>query len=252
MHVRSDAPVLDPSQDLFDLAHEARPLAHERHAPEDAHQRAALQQHEVRRNARDVPRREPDDQHAAVPRRRSERGLGVRAADGIVDDVCSCAVGERLHALLQILRDVVHEEIRAVPLARLELLRRRRGGDDTRPHPLADLHRREPHAARGPQHEQRLTRLEMRAIPQRVHGRPVRRRHARRAPEVDAVRDAQHLRRVGRELLRHAAPDRHREHAIAHAQALDACPHRLDHPRDLAPRRERRRRLELVLPLHDQ
>src|SRR5690606_30432258 len=53
-------------------------------APEDAHQRAALQQREVERQPRDLARGKADDQVTAVPADRAEGGLGHRAADGVV------------------------------------------------------------------------------------------------------------------------------------------------------------------------
>ena len=62
-------------------------VAHHRHAPEDADDRAPLEQGEVRRDARNVARREADDEEAPFPRRRAQRRLGERTADRIVDHV---------------------------------------------------------------------------------------------------------------------------------------------------------------------
>ena len=66
---------------------------------------------------------EADDQEPPVPRGRAQRRFGVLATDRIVDDVGAGAVGQRLDALLQIFLGVVDDQVGAVTLAGLELLR---------------------------------------------------------------------------------------------------------------------------------
>jgi hypothetical protein len=53
------------------------------------------------------PAGEADDQVAALPGDRAQGGLGVRAADGVVDDVGSVAAGQLLDPLLEVLGGVV-------------------------------------------------------------------------------------------------------------------------------------------------
>src|SRR3546814_6846691 len=69
-----------------DISAVARRLARDESAPEDARDVAALEQGQVERQARDA-RGEADDQIAALPRDRAQRGLGIIAADRVIDAV---------------------------------------------------------------------------------------------------------------------------------------------------------------------
>ena len=62
-------------------------LPSDERAPEDADDVAALEEREVERNLRDLAGGEADDEEAALPRHRTQRGLAVRAAHRVVDDV---------------------------------------------------------------------------------------------------------------------------------------------------------------------
>src|ERR1019366_6226892 len=152
----------------------------------------------------------------------------------------------------QVFRAVVDDLVGAVLAADRELLGARRGGDDPRAHALSDLHRREPYAARRSEHEQRLTLSKLRAIAERVERRTVRSGEARRGDEVDAAWHGYDLRRVGDELLGHAARRADRDDVVADLHAGHARAQRLDDAGHFAARWERARRLELVFPPNGQ
>src|SRR3546814_4851559 len=65
-----------------DISAVARRLARDERAPEDARDVASLEQGQVARQARDA-RREADDQIAALPRARAQRGPGKIAASRV-------------------------------------------------------------------------------------------------------------------------------------------------------------------------
>ena len=114
----------DPREQLLAVRAVLRGLAHRERAPEHADDLAALEQHEVERNLRDVAGGEADDEVAALPGDAAQRRLGERAADRIVDDVDAVAAGERLDALLEILVRVVDALVGAVLAAERELVGR--------------------------------------------------------------------------------------------------------------------------------
>src|SRR5204863_399341 len=76
-------------------------------------------------------------------------------------------------ACAQIFLRIVDGLVRAIVFAYCKLRFARRGSDDARAHRLADLHRRQSHAARSAQHQQRLAGFELSAILERVIGRPI-------------------------------------------------------------------------------
>ena len=100
--VRLQLALLEPLAELLHPRGEALRLAAREVAPEHADDRASFQQREVERNPRDVAGREPDDEQAAAPGGRSQRRLGVRPADRVVDDVDAAAAGDRLDPLAQV------------------------------------------------------------------------------------------------------------------------------------------------------
>ena len=98
-------PSTNHSSECFTRVGEALRLAAREVAPEDADDRASFQQREVERNLRDLAGREADDEQAAAPGDRSQRRLGVRPADRVVDDVD--AAGRRSIALIRSRRSSV-------------------------------------------------------------------------------------------------------------------------------------------------
>src|SRR3546814_16848012 len=88
----------------------ARRLARDESAPEDARDVAALEQGQVERQARDA-RREADDQVAALPRDRAQRGPGVIAADRVIDEVRAIRADGFLELARQPLRRILVERL---------------------------------------------------------------------------------------------------------------------------------------------
>ena len=76
----------------------------------------------------------------------------------------------------------------AVPAREGELVGRRRAGDHPRAHQLADLDRREPDAAGGAEHRERLAGAQLRAVLQRIERGAVGDDQAGGALEVEPVR----------------------------------------------------------------
>ena len=126
------------------------------------------------------------------------------------------------------------------------------GRDHARAHRPADLHRRQAHAARGSQHEQRLAGAQAAAIGQAVQRRAVHQHEAGRGLEIHAVRQFQRAAGLGHHLLGEPAYAGQRHDAVADGEighAVAQAPHDAG---DLAARRERPRRLHLVLAAHHQ
>ncbi len=72
-----------------------------------------LSKRQVERQARDAGG-EADDEVAAFPRDRAQRGLGIVAADGIVDDVRAVRADRRLELFGERLRAVLVERLIAI------------------------------------------------------------------------------------------------------------------------------------------
>src|SRR5690606_18528689 len=83
---RADLALLPQLEQPRDIGAVARRLTCDEGTPEDARDVAALEQGQVERQARDA-RGEADDEVAALPRNRAQRGLGIVAADRVVDQV---------------------------------------------------------------------------------------------------------------------------------------------------------------------
>lgn len=196
---------------------------------------APLEQHEVHRNLRDLPRREAHDEEPSLPRRRAQRGLGERPAHGVVDHVRARSAREGFHALFQVFTGVVDAFIRTVLATHRELL----GSGSRRDHPraeeLADLDRREAHAPRRAEYEQRLTRAQVRAINERVPRRRVREQRGGAHLEPHPLREL-HRGQLGHDdRLGEGSVEERRGDAVAHGERGDAVAQRGDHTRGLAP-----------------
>src|SRR5690349_13753917 len=109
-----------------------RRFAHRERSPEHADDLAALEQHEVERDLRDLAGREADDEVAALPRDAAQRGLRERAADRVVHDVHAVALRQLLEPLLEILLAVIDAVLRAVLATERELVLARGRGDHAR------------------------------------------------------------------------------------------------------------------------
>src|SRR5712664_1508172 len=99
---------------------------------------------------------------AALPGERAHGRLAIGPADRIEHDVDAVLAPDALERVPQWLLVVVHDLVGAVPARERELVVGRRAGDDARAEELAELHRRQSHPAGGPEHRQRLARLEAR------------------------------------------------------------------------------------------
>ncbi len=123
------------------------------------------------------------------------------AAHRVVDHIHALAAGELFHPGLQRLLGIVNAFGRPRRRGHLELFRRGRRSNHPGTHGPAQLHRRQPHAARSPQHQQGFARLQRRPLLQRVVGGAVGETEARRGDEIHLGRHGQQTRRRHRLLL---------------------------------------------------
>src|SRR3546814_755440 len=121
-HVWNEPALGQPPEQLGDVGRIALRLPPREGPPEDTDHRAALQQREVERDLRDVAGGETDHEAAAIPGHGPQRRLAQITADGVVADIAAPAVGELLHASLEVLGRVV-DGLRGAPgAAQLELV----------------------------------------------------------------------------------------------------------------------------------
>ena len=244
---------LPPVEEHLEVLLIRRGLARREGAPKDTDDRAPLEKEQICLRARDGAAREADDEQTSLPRDAAKRLLEDVAADRVVHDV-RAAAGDRFDRVLPVgARPVVHDLLDAVEfLQASELFVVTAGRHDARAEVLADLDRGRSHPARGAVHQEPFARTEMRALHERVHGRAVRR--GKHGPDLvrHALRHLQGSVAVDHDLLGEAVPPTHANHVIASREALRLCSHLDDVTRDLTPRRERKRRLELVLVLDDE
>ena len=133
-----------------------------------------------------------------------------------------------------------------------ELLGRRGASDDARAENFSKLDRGEAGAAGRPEHGEAFAGFELRAVFERVERRAVRHGQAGRALEIEPFRDLDEaLGLRGQPLARRAGADM-AEHAVPAREPVDARPDALDHTGKFRRRRERERRLVLVLAGDDQ
>ena len=125
--------------------------------PEHADDGAALEQNEIERKARNFPGGEAEHEIAAIPSRRPQARLRMRAADAVVDDVDALAAGHLLQPALQILFRIVDAEFGAMRARQSELLAGRGDGDDAAAHQFGDLNGGEACATGGAEHGDGLT-----------------------------------------------------------------------------------------------
>ncbi len=180
-----------------------------------------------------------DDRHdVAVQLRARERGRDVAAARRVEDDVEAASVREPRDVVRDLLLFVVDRLVGAELARERRLLLRRDRREDPRAARLGELNDDVPDAARPAVDEQRLTRLEPRAVeplPCRDRDERQRRGLVRR----DRRRPVREQPRVGRDHLRvgpadaahaaRAAVDR-----VADRESVDALAERRDHSRHVA------------------
>ena len=229
-------------------------------SPEHADDVATLQQRQVQRDLRDVAGGEPDHQILALPGDGAQRGFRVVAADTVIDHVGAGRAAGRLELFGKLLLAVAvegaaaidHPGVGAVGEAKVDLLLAGGGGDDPRAHLLAELDGGKADAAGRAQHQQRLAGLQIRPVLQRVVAGAVGHDEGRGVIEGHGVGDLHQPRGLQRQFLGHAAPAGVAQHPVADLDVGDPLADRLDDAGDLAARRERPRRLELVLILDNQ
>ena len=200
-----------------------------------------------------MPGGEPDHEEAALPGDRSQGGLGVVAADAVVDDVDALAARQVLRARLQVLARVVDDLVRTAIAADGELLGGGRRGDHPCAHQLAELDGGEADVAGGAEHEERLAGLESTAVVEAVVARAVGVAETRRLGVAHVLRELAGRTRPDEDLLREAAHEqRIPDDALTEGEALDVGSELGHDARGLAPRHEGQRRLELVFVLDHQ
>ncbi len=193
---------------------------------------------------------EADEEDAAAPAERRQRGVEEIAADGIEAHVGALVVRQRHHALGELLGRVVDEVVRAALAGDRELLGRARGRDHARAHRLADLDGGEPDAAGRAEHQQRLAGLEAALPAERDVARDVRDRKRARFVEAHAGGNGERLRLRCHRHLGEPAVGKDRHHAVARGEARDVRTARGDDAGGLQARAERQRRLRLVVAGH--
>ena len=146
----------------------------------------------------------------------------------------------------------VDRGVRPVVDTKRELLRAGGGGDDTRTQAFADLDRRGAHAARGPEDEQRLARLQPGAVDQGVHGRRVGEQERRADLERHALGELRGGRLGHHDLLGESTRPLAEDHLVTDRPARDAFAQRENLAGRFNARRERQLGLVLVAACHHQ
>ncbi len=162
------------------------------------------------------------------------------------------AAGDVLDAVTDLLARVIDELVGAGARGDGELVRAARGGDDLGAHRLGDLDRSQSHAAGGAEHEHPLARLQPAAPGEGAVGRAVGDGESRGGDEIHAVGDAVDAVGLGDDLLGEAAAPDRGEHAVAALEMRHAGACLRDDAGHLHARRERQRRLVLILAGDEQ
>ncbi len=157
------------------------------------------------------------------------------AADRIVDDVGAAAFRQRLDLVLEFAVGVVDQVVCAGAARDFEFFVGTCRGDDPCAHRLAEFYRRDPDAARGAEHQQRLAGLQVRALFQRVIGRAIRGADAGACSKRHSRRDAPQPLGRDRQALDECADARAAENAVAVRQRSDVCAHCATTPANSPP-----------------
>ena len=166
MHVRAELAFAAPAHDVASSARLRLPARARPRAPEHAADVAALQQHQIERQLRDLAGGEADHEIAPLPAERAQRRLGVTVRrPGRRPRRCRARRRACLSASRKSSAGVVHRSSAPWALREGELFVGRGAGDDAGAHELADLDRGEAGAAGGAEHRQRLARLRARRGP---------------------------------------------------------------------------------------
>ncbi len=215
-----------------------------------ARSHAPLEQRQVERDLRDLARGEPGHEVAPLPGHRAHGGLAILSPDRIKGDVDGAAqIPERF---AQVLAFVVDRDFGAETPAGLELLVGGGARDHARSENLPELHGGKADAARRAEHEQRLARLDPRAVPERVVGGRVDQAERGGDREIQAGWNRRDERFVDHDFLRVPAPADVRHHPVPGHETVHAFANLPDHAGDLAPGREGQLGLELVLVLDEE
>ena len=249
---RVDVPAGDHRQQVA----EQRPLIvgvlHGPDAPVDADHGAVAQEHLVERDGGDIAGGEADDAVTAPIAEGAQRGLRQRAADRVDHHVDTGPARPRTRRVLHGLAGRVDHRLGARPQRRRPLRLGRRHAE----HPAAERARHadggEADTAAGAQHEHALARLAPGSRAQGVEARAVALGERRRPRHVEHVGDHRDRRGRGRHLGGETTEARRDQDALAHLQVRDPLADGGDHPGGLGARHERHRRLDLVLPRHEQ
>ncbi len=229
------------------------------HAPDHAANLAALQKRQIERDFRDSGGK-ADHQKAPFPRDAAQRRFAIIAADRVEDDVRSVGPDPSLERSAQGLAGTIIERtgridqafVRARRSGGRGLVLRRHRSDDPRPQCLADFHRCQSDPAGGAEHEQGLARLEPAAIDQCMDRGAVGQEQCRAFGKTAAGGQADRLALVDHDLFRQPAIEIRGDQLVARRPTGDSFADRFDLAGDLAARRERARRLQLIFVLDDE
>src|SRR6516162_1504372 len=221
-------------------------------APGDAADVAAFKEREIEGNFRNFAGGKSDHEIAAEPAERTQRRLGIAAADRIVNYIDAALAAKFFERAAKVLTVVVHGFIGAVLASEDELVVRRSAGDDTRAHDLADFDAREPGAAGGAEDDKRLAGLERGPLAQSIERGAISHRQASGAFEGELIGDFGQTLRGHRDNLARGAPAAIARDAIPGSEISDAAADALDNAGELRAGRKRKWRLVLVLAGDDQ
>src|SRR5262245_59959647 len=155
--------------------------------PEHAKHIAALQQHQIERQLRNVARSKADDEETSFPGDRAHRRLGVGTADRIINHIGAAPIGTSPQGFLEIAAGVIDRCISAVLAREGQLFIRRGAGDYARAHDFSKLDGSKADTSGGAEHRQRFAWFEFGTILECMKGRAICNADARGAVEIERV-----------------------------------------------------------------
>jgi hypothetical protein len=198
-----------------------------------------------------VPEAKPTTR-AAVPSHSAERGLGIIAADGVVEDIDPARAGQRFEAELQVLFGVVDALIGAKLAREGKLLIRGGDSDDARAHQLRDFDGGKSRPSGRAENGNGLARLQSAAILEPVQRGAEGDGESGRLVVAHPVGNGNGVLRLGHDQLAATVAAGAGHDPLLELQIGNAGAEASDGTRDLRPRRERERRRDLVFVAEDE
>src|SRR5262245_41720891 len=228
-----------------------RLLAHPR-SPEHPEDGAAFQQYKIERQFWNLSGGKSDDEVAALPGERAQRRLAVAPAHWIEYDVDAVLAAESLERVPQLLPFIVHQLMRPVCAGKGELVVGRGAGDHARAHLASNLDSGKPDAAGSPEHGQSLARAHQRPVLERMVSRAIGDGQRCSAIEIEIGRQPDDVVGGDRRAFARGVKIGVAHDAVAGLECINSRADAFDHARELAARREWKRRLGLVLAGDDE